>query len=56
VSLPSPLQRHRTLQTREHKIDNRISFQAGQFAVVGKTNLTPTDGAMILVLTGRAVD
>lgn len=45
-----------TSQYAEFAINSSISFKPGQFAVVGKTNVTATDGAMVLVVTARVVD
>jgi hypothetical protein len=40
----------------EFSFRTALSFKPGQFAVVGKTTVTPKDGALVLVVTGRLVD
>ncbi len=41
---------------RGFNIATTINFKPGQFAVIGKTNYTANNGALILVVTGRVVD
>jgi len=55
VRIPSKVAEN-NFQFREVGITSTLDLKPGQFVVVGKTNTSPKDGALVLVLSAKLVD